>query len=114
LTSKVREHLVAALPAGLLPLATRRTARGGLVADEKAAETVRRIFAMKTENATLQAIADALNADGVPTARGGRWWPGTVRYVLDNPKYRGQVEYLFRWNGAEAHIARRGAHRAIL
>jgi hypothetical protein len=28
--------------------------QGGLVADEEAAETVRRIFAMKTENATLQ------------------------------------------------------------
>jgi DNA invertase Pin-like site-specific DNA recombinase len=29
--------------------------------------------------ATLQAIADRLNADGVATAQGGRrWWPSTV------------------------------------
>jgi DNA invertase Pin-like site-specific DNA recombinase len=32
---------------------------------------------------TLQAIADALNSRGVPTARGGaRWWPSTVANVV--------------------------------
>jgi DNA invertase Pin-like site-specific DNA recombinase len=32
---------------------------------------------------TLQAIADSLNADGVPTAKGGsRWYPSTVSAVL--------------------------------
>jgi DNA invertase Pin-like site-specific DNA recombinase len=33
--------------------------------------------------ATLQAIADRLTAEGVPTAQGGvRWYPSTVRKVL--------------------------------
>jgi DNA invertase Pin-like site-specific DNA recombinase len=31
---------------------------------------------------TLERIAEALNARGVPTARGGRWHPMTVRNVL--------------------------------
>jgi site-specific DNA recombinase len=49
---------------------------------------VRRIFFQRAAGVTLQAAAD-LNRDKVPTARGGKWWPGTVPYVLDNPKYRG-------------------------
>ena len=99
---------------GAAPLGYRKDRQGGLVADEEGADTVRRIFATKAANATLQAIADALNVDGVPTARGGKWWPGTVRYVLDNPKYRGHVEYLFRWNESESHIARPGTYEAIV
>jgi hypothetical protein len=32
---------------------------------------------------SLAAIADGLNAAGVPTAQGGRrWYPATVRYTL--------------------------------
>ena len=31
---------------------------------------------------TLQAIADDLNAEQVPTARGGRWYPSTIAKVL--------------------------------
>ena len=32
---------------------------------------------------TLQGIADALNARGIRTARGRRWYATTVRNVLD-------------------------------
>ncbi|MBQ0820971.1 recombinase family protein [Microvirga sp. HBU67558] len=99
---------------GAAPLGYRKDRQGGLVEDQERADTVRRIFAMKGEGATLQSIANVLNADGVPTARGGKWWPATVRYVLDNPKYRGQVEYLFRWNGSESHIVRAGSHPHII
>jgi len=99
---------------GAAPLGYQRDREGGLSVDAENAETVRRIFAMKGEGAKLQAIATALNADGVPTRRGGKWWPATVRYVLDNPKYRGQVEYLFRWNGSETHVVRAGSHSPII
>jgi hypothetical protein len=30
----------------------------------------------------MQAIADRLNAEGVPTARGGPWQPSTIDRVL--------------------------------
>ncbi len=39
-----------------------------------------RIVAMRAEGMTLQAIADQLNAEGVPTVRGGeRWRPSSVQ-----------------------------------
>jgi site-specific DNA recombinase len=99
---------------GAAPLGYKKDRQGGLVEDQGAADTVRRIFAMKAEGATLQAIANCLNSEGVATARGGKWWPATVRYVLDNPKYKGQVEYLFRWNGSESHIVRPGSHTVLV
>lgn len=44
------------------------------------AERIRR---ERERGATLQAIADGLNSDDVPTVRGGsQWWPSTIRQVL--------------------------------
>lgn len=99
---------------GAVPLGYVTDREGGLATDEENAGTVRRVFAMRKEGATLQAIASALNADEIPTARGGKWWPATVRYILDNPKYRGESEYLFRWNGDERHVVRSGTHAALI
>ena len=46
-------------------------------------EVVQRVAAERTSGATMKAIADRLNHDGVPTAQGGRqWWPSTVRAGL--------------------------------
>jgi hypothetical protein len=33
---------------------------------------------------SLRAIAEALNTEAVPTARGARWYASTVRAVLDS------------------------------
>lgn len=53
--------------------------RNGVVPEEVA----ERIRQERKGGATLQAIADSLAADGVPTVRGGaRWWPSTIRQVL--------------------------------
>ncbi len=50
------------------------------VTPDAVAERIRR---EREGGATLKAIADGLNADGVPTAQGGaQWWPATVRQVL--------------------------------
>jgi DNA invertase Pin-like site-specific DNA recombinase len=44
---------------------------------------VARIDALAAEGLSLRLIADKLNAEGVPTAKGvGQWWPKTVRSVL--------------------------------
>jgi len=46
-------------------------------------EIVERIRSERERGASLTAIANALNADGVPTAQGGRqWYASTVRAVL--------------------------------
>lgn len=39
---------------------------------------VAQIKDMRRAGLTLQAVADALNTQGVPTPSGGRWWPSTV------------------------------------
>jgi hypothetical protein len=50
----------------------------GSVADNP--ELRDRIMAMRAAGMTLQAIADELNADGIPTVRGGaKWRPSSVQ-----------------------------------
>jgi site-specific DNA recombinase len=99
---------------GPAPIGYRRDREGGLAIVDIEAEIVRRIFEERKAGRTLQAIADGLNADSLPTKRGSRWYPAGIATVLDNPKYQGNVEYLFRWNGAETHVLKRGKHKAIV
>lgn len=55
--------------------------RPGLAA--RAPELSERIAAMRERGLSLQAIADALNDEGVPTQRGGaRWRPSSVQAAL--------------------------------
>lgn len=43
-----------------------------------------RIADERNDGRSLQAIADDLNTEQVPTARGGRWYPSTIAKVLDS------------------------------
>lgn len=45
-----------------------------------------RIVSERERGATLTAIAERLNAEGVPTARGGRWHSSTIRAVIQSVK----------------------------
>lgn len=57
------------------------TKRRRAVADDP--RLVRRIKQMRSEKMSLQAIADRLNADGVPTVRGGvKWRPSSVHAAV--------------------------------
>ncbi|MEK6277740.1 MAG: recombinase family protein [Actinomycetota bacterium] len=48
---------------------------------------VRRIQRERDAGKSMAAIADSLNAAGVPTAHGGsQWWPATVRAVLERSR----------------------------
>lgn len=59
------------------------TARRQTQADEHAGRVMPIIAEIKRAGVTtLQGIADALNARGVRSARGGRWHPSTVRDVI--------------------------------
>ena len=49
--------------------------------------TVARIQSWAAEGLSLAAIARKLTAEHVPTKRGGRWYPSTVRYLLHNDLY---------------------------
>lgn len=48
---------------------------------------VRRIRDLRTFGQTYAAIAAAFNAEKVPTKRGGRWYPSTIRYIEQNDLY---------------------------
>lgn len=74
---------------------------------EKAeARVVKTIFALREDGATLQAIADHLNAEEIPTRRGGKWHGRTVKYILENPIYRGELRY--------AGIEQPGQHKPLI
>jgi DNA invertase Pin-like site-specific DNA recombinase len=50
-------------------------------------ELVERVRSMRDEGMKLQAIADKLTEEGIPTAQGGRrWWPSTVQVLLGREK----------------------------
>jgi hypothetical protein len=41
----------------------------------------------------LREIARELNEKGVPTVRGGKWHGRTIKYMLENPLYKGIAHY---------------------
>jgi DNA invertase Pin-like site-specific DNA recombinase len=71
------------------PSPARRTSQGrAAVADRP--ELQQRILAMRERGMTLQAIADLLNAEGVPTVRGGAMWrPSSVQRAAGYQRPRG-------------------------
>lgn len=103
---------------GRAPFGYETDREGGLRIVPAQAAIVRRIFKERgpahRPKRTLNAIAEGLNADGIPSPTGKLWRHDGVSYVLDNPKYRGLVEYLFTWTGTEQHVLQPGAHTAII
>jgi site-specific DNA recombinase len=98
---------------GAAPMGYKRDLKGGLLVDEAEAAIVRQIVDLRGTGHSFQAIATALNNAGVKPRRGTKFYSSTVRYMLDNPKYRGLNEYLFRHDG-ELHCLTEGTHDAIL
>lgn len=65
-----------------------------LVIDPVSADTIKTIFSLRQDQKkSLREIAAYLNDTGTATARGGQWYAGTVRYILANPLYLGQMKY---------------------
>ena len=62
-----------------------------MVINPEQAETVRWIFEQVLSGKGTHAIADELNENGIPTKKGGRWTPTTVRGMISNEKYTGDV-----------------------
>lgn len=79
---------------------------GAFTVDSSAAYWVREVFNRFVSGQTMSGIATALNDAGAPTAKGGAWYAGTVRYVLQNGFYAG----LTQWDGREES----GDHPAII
>ncbi len=62
-----------------------------MVINPEQAETVRWIFEQVLSGKGTHAISEKLNANGIPTKKGGRWTPTTVRGMISNEKYTGDV-----------------------
>ncbi len=99
---------------GTPPYGYRSDGTGGLTIDANEAEVVKRMFALRDAGWTLRQIAGALNERGVLTRRGGKWYPATVRYILDNPRYQGFTEYFFKWGVERARVVGEGTHEGII
>ena len=74
---------------GAAPYGFKRGKTGELVEVRKELTVIRRIFKMRQQGKSYGDIADKLNEDGVPTKRGGKWYPSTVRYIVTNERYQG-------------------------
>jgi DNA invertase Pin-like site-specific DNA recombinase len=59
-------------------------------------EVVRRIFGKYLAGASVNSIAEALTAEGVPSSKGRLWTSGMVAYVLQNEAYNGSLVYWIR------------------
>jgi DNA invertase Pin-like site-specific DNA recombinase len=57
---------------------------------EEAAAIVRRIFGMVLAGAGMAAVAKALNQDGIPAARGGKWRVSSLATIVDGRSVLGE------------------------
>ena len=64
-----------------------------LVLDNDHLETIRKIYTLRRQEGGLREIARFLNNRNIPTARGGRWYGATIRYILRNKLYKGKLVY---------------------
>ncbi len=65
-----------------------------LIINGKQADTIKEIFKMKRYGRKgLREIARELNERDIATARGGEWHAGTIKYILNNPIYKGVMIY---------------------
>lgn len=73
-------------------LGYRKGADGKPEIDEEQAVIIRRIFADYLTGMSLQGIANALTAEGIPTPRGKTTWTGSgILSILTNEKYKGDA-----------------------
>lgn len=64
---------------------------GQMIVIPKQAEIVKYIFAEVLSGKGTQKVANDLNQKGIPSKRGGRWTATTIREILTNEKYTGDV-----------------------
>lgn len=98
-------------------------AEAGFAVLEHEAEVVRRIFTMYRQGKGCSKIAITLNTEGVPFREGRLWNLDTVKYILRNTAYKGDLTYGVRTVDSRKrkrvrnlmpHVVREGAFPAII
>ncbi len=64
-----------------------------LVVSSEDSPTIKLVFKLKKRKMTLGQIARYLTENNIPTAKGGKWYSGTVKYILENRIYKGEYDY---------------------
>lgn len=73
--------------------------RDTLLSDPETAPLVRRVFRLVAEGSSINAVVKTFEREGIPTPRGGRYWPGPVirdllRSDLYHPHDRAELDAL--------------------
>ena len=66
---------------------------GHLVPDPHEAPIVRQIFTWYHQGVGLRGICQRLDQHGIPSMLGGHWDPRTIKRMLENPVYRGDLPF---------------------
>ena len=83
------------------------------VINEKEAETVREIYSMfLNQHMSFHQISNNLNSRNVPTKNNSLWWARTVKDILTNCNYIGNVRYATR--DQTRHFETKGFHQPII
>lgn len=81
-------------PAGLAPYGYRYTGdKKHIEIEPTEAQTVKSMFSDAQTGKSLQQICDKLTAAGIRARRGGEWTRGSVRAILRNRFYLGELEH---------------------
>ena len=72
------------------------------------AALVRRIYAMAVNRGSRTGKSQTRSTPKDTWQTGGRWYPATIRYMLDKPQYPGAGGLPLQWGG-EAHIERQAS-----
>lgn len=81
-------------PAGVAPFGYRYADdRKSVIVDDTEAAVVKEMFSAAQKGATLAQISEALNSKGYKTRRGGEWTRGSIRAILINRFYIGELQH---------------------
>jgi site-specific DNA recombinase len=81
-------------------------ARTNFVVDEVRMSVVRRIFRMAANGSTLYGIQRAVEGDGIPSPRGGKYWnPKFIRDAINNDVYRPHTREEIETMAAEGRMS---------
>jgi len=74
--------------------ATENQKKSDLIINKNQSKNIKLIFEMKAKRMSYRAIANQLNIMHLESPSGGKkWYAGTVRYLLMNPLYKGELGY---------------------
>lgn len=81
-------------PAGITPFGYEYSAdKKSVVVNEAESQIVKCMFSEGQKGKTLAQIADYLNGKGYKTRRGGEWTRGSIRAILQNRFYIGELQH---------------------